>query len=99
MITDTDEQILEAAKASAADYKDASPETRAALVRALADELGVGLSDKPLPQAALLDAIHANMCHESLMRRATFARGVVEALDMDARLIVNGERRRFPVDA
>jgi hypothetical protein len=90
----SEDPIAEAAKSSAAAYKNASPEEKAALVRAIADELGVGLEGKPLPQAALLDAIHANMGGESLLRRATFARGVIAVLDIDARMIVNGERRQ-----
>jgi len=96
LTNDQQQQLEDAARNAAADFKDATAETKAAYLQALAGELGMGkaLDVAPKTQAGLLDAIHEHVGNKSLLQRATFVRGAIAILDMDARMIVNGERRR-----
>ncbi len=96
MIAHVEDALDIAAQKAAAEFKDASADTKAAYMRAIANELGMSMTMEvpPQTQAGLLDAIHQNVGGKTLLQRATFARGVIAVLDMDARMIVSGEKRR-----
>jgi hypothetical protein len=90
-------QLNEDARTAAGLYKSDSPETRAAFLRAVAQELGVGITtNKPQLQAVVIDAARDVAVNKSLLQRATFVRAIIDALNMDARMVVNGEKRRKP---
>jgi hypothetical protein len=88
-------QLKEDAKVAAGLYKSDSLETRAAFLRAIGDELGmVTAMNKPQLQTVVIDAAKDVAAHKSLLQRATFVRAIIDALGMDARMVVNGEKRR-----
>lgn len=88
--------IGDTARTAAEPFRDADSHTKVAYLRALAHELDMdgAFGGCPQLQAAILDAACETMGRKSLLQRAVFIRSLISDLGMDARLIVNGERRR-----